>query len=193
MAGLVSSAVAQPTAAISSATAAAPVTAPSAPATASTLSNPVLAQVEQGIESKVTPAVSQMYHSIVMASMKLAFDPSTHGSLIQGLKSSPDVSKNVSLICAGIIGTVFHQTKQDINKFLPGAMPASVTLMCQILNYAEKSGMIQVTPDVVAQCATATSSAVLRKFGVDKGKVAQVVAAGKSTAAATPSQPAAGV
>ncbi len=176
-------------------------TAPAAPAPAEQsggqpqVTNPLLAQIEQGVESKIKPESAQMYHGIVAASMKLAFDPSTHSNLQKGLSSSPDMVKNISLICAGIVGTVYEQTKQDINKFLPVAVPAALTLMCNIMSYAEQSQMIQLNPDNVAQCASSTSSAVLNKFGINKDKVAQVVKAGQNTNAATPPgpQPTAGV
>ncbi len=180
MVGLVSSAMAPPAPAAVAPSSPVAAAAPGPTANPPVLKNPLLAQIEQGIEAKIKPESSGMYHSIVVASMKLAFDATTHASLVKGLQSSPDIIKNVSLVCAGIIGTVFHESKQDINKFLPAAVPAALTLMCQILDYAEQSKLVQLTPDNVAQCSTSTGSAVLRKFGIDKNQVNQAVAAGKN-------------
>lgn len=169
-------------------------TAPTPPAAApaaganpgSKLKNPLLQQVEDGIEAKVTPQTKQMYLSIVVATMKLAFDAKTHPRLVQGLKYSPDMTKNISMICAGMIGTVFSESKQKPEVFVPGAMLAAMTLMCQILQFAEQSRMIEITPEVVADCTAATTQAVLAKFGIDKAKMKQAVDAGKSKQGAQP-------
>lgn len=179
MAGLISGAMA-PT------PAAAPVAPPAAPPAVPTanpgskLSNPLLQQVESGIETKVPPQSKQMYLSIVVATMKLAFDAKTHPLLIKGLKSSPDMVKNISLICAGMVGMVYKESKQKPEAFIPGAVLAAMTLMCQILQFAEQSRMIEITPEVVADCTAATTEAVLAKFGIDKSKVKQAVDAGKA-------------
>lgn len=175
MAGLISGAMA-PTAATTQAASPAPAGAPPL--------NPILQKVESGIEAKVSPQSKKMYMSIVVASMKLAFDAKTHPLLIKGLQSSPDMVKNVSLICAGMIGTVQSESKQDANAFVPAAVLASITLMCQILQFAEQAGMLQVTDDLAARCSAATTSAVLAKFGVDKAKVQQAVDSGKAQQAA---------
>jgi hypothetical protein len=172
---------------IAGATAPTPAAAPVAPAAAPTganpgskLKNPLLQQVESGIEAKVSPQTKQMYLSIVVATMKLAFDAKTHPLLIKGLKSSPDMTKNIALICAGMIGMVYKESKQKPEAFVPGAVLAAMTLMCQILQFAEQSRMIEITPEVVADCTAATTEAVLAKFGIDKGKVKQAVDAGKA-------------
>lgn len=195
MAGLISGAMA-PTPAAAPAAPQAPAAAPTSNP-ASKLQNPLLQQVESGIEAKVSPQAKQMYLSIVVATMKLAFDASTHAMLIKGLKSSPDMVKNVSLICAGMVGMAYKQSKQKPETFVPGAVLASITLMCQILQFAEQSHMIQLTPDVIAHCTAATTNAVLTKFGIDKAKVRQAVDSGKAQQAAqTPAgaaQPAGGM
>lgn len=144
------------------------------------LQNPLLQQVETAIEAKVSPQSKQIYLSIVVATMKLAFDAKMHPMLVKGLKSSPDIVKNVSLICAGMVGMVYKESKQKPEVFVPGAVLASITLMCQILQFAEQSHMIELTPDVVSHCTAATTQAVLTKFGIDKDKVRQAVDAGKA-------------
>lgn len=184
---------------ISGATAPAP--APQAPAAAANpgnkLSNPLLQQVEDGIEAKVSPQSRQMYLSIVVASMKLAFDAKTHPLLVKGLQSTPDMPKNVALICAGMLGMVYKESKQKPEAFVPGAMLAAITLMCQILQFAEQSKMIQITPEVVSHCTAMTTQAVLTKFGIDKSQVKQAVDAGKAKRAGQPAagaaQPAGGI
>lgn len=172
-----------------------PMAAPGAtPTGGSDLKNPILKQIESSIEAKVSPKIKKTYLAIVVSAMKLCFDEKTNPSLIKGLKSSADIPKNVSLICAGMLGTIYKQSgHKNGQEFVSAAVPASMTLMCQILQFAEQSGMIQLTPQNVSQCAALTSQAVLKKFGIDHGKVQQAVAAGQAKAggSAAPTPPAA--
>lgn len=187
MAGLVSNATQAPTdPAAAAAPQSAPAAAPSGAAPAvpqgvenpgSNLQNPSLNQIETGVEQKISPQYQQMYKSIILAAMDLAFSEKTHGQLLKGLQSSPDIAKNVSLIVAGMIGIIFQQAKQDPNVFVPAAMPAAIVIMCQILDFAEQSGMTKLTPEMIAQCTNLTSQAVLRKFGIDGKKLGAAVQA----------------
>jgi len=143
----------------------------------SNLQNPTLNQIETGVEQKIGPEYLDMYKSIVLAAMDLAFSEKTHAQLLKGLQSSPDIPKNVSLIVAGMVGIIFSQAKQDPNQFVPAAMPASIVIMCQVLEFAEQSGMTKLTPELIAQCTNLTSQAVLKKFGIDGAKLRQAVEA----------------
>lgn len=157
----------------------------------STLKNPTLNQIEVGVEENLRPEDIETYQSIVIATMKLALDEKTHPLLLKGLNSSPDMVKNVSLICAGMLGMTWEQTKTDPNVFLPAAIPAAITLMCNILEFAEQTGMTQVTPEMAAQCSSATVKAVFNKFGIDDAKVKEAVESGKAQGGeAAPTDPA---
>lgn len=145
----------------------------------STLKNPQLNQIEAGVEQSLRPEDKRTYQAIVVASMKLAFDDKTHPMLIKGLKSSPDIAKNVSLICAGMLGTVWEQSKTDPNVFLPAAVPASITLMCNIFEFAEQAGMVQPDDKMLAECSSATVKAVFDKFGIDDDKIREAIKSGQ--------------
>ena len=152
----------------------------------SNLQNATLNQIEVGVEEKVGPEYLDMYKSIILAAMELAFSEKTHPQLLKGLQSSPDIPKNVSLIVAGMIGIIFSQAKQDPNQFVPAAMPASIVIMCQVLEFAEQGGMVQLTPEMIAQCTNLTSQAVLKKFGIDGAQIRQAVEAKDAGAAQAP-------
>lgn len=143
----------------------------------SNLQNPTLNQIETGVEQKIGPEYQDMYKSIILAAMDLAFSEKTHAQLLKGLQSSPDIAKNVSLIVAGMIGIIFQQSKKTADEFVPAAMPASIVIMCQVLEFAEQSGMTKLTPEMIAQCTNLTSQAVLRKFGIDGKKLGAAVQA----------------
>ncbi len=155
----------------------------------STLQNPTLNQIEVEVEQAIRPQDLRTYKAIMVSAMKLAFDEKMHPKLIEGLKSSPDVAKNISLIVAGMLGMVWEQSKTDPNVYLPAAMPAAVNMMCQIMEFAEQSGMVQATPELIAKCAAATTKATLTKFGITDDQIKQAVDAGREANPQAEEQP----
>jgi len=71
---------------------------------------------------------------------------------------------------------------------VPAAMPASIYLMCQMLDFAEQGGMLKITPDDVATCTQATTNAVMDKFGITQDKVHAAVQAGQQSNQNQPAQ-----
>jgi len=144
------------------------------------LQDPILKQIEAGIEAKVKPELKPLYQSIVMAAMSVMFGAQTHDLMKKRLAADPDVTKAVSSAVSDLIASIYNKigprlSPQDKQKFLPAAALASVTLMCLMLDYAEKTGGGQVTEQMAAQCAQMTTSAVLQKFGVGPDKVQKAV------------------
>jgi hypothetical protein len=163
------------------------------------LQDPILKQIEDGIEAKVKPELKQLYQSIVTAAMSIMFGKETHALMQKRLASDPDITKAVSSAVADLIAGIYNKIgarlpPDDKQKFLPAAALASVTLMCQMLDYAEKTGGAQVSEDMAGKCAQMTTSAVLQKFGVGPDKVqkavqmAQAQQAGAPGGAAPPAQ-----
>ena len=101
MAGLVSNAMQQPAAPAQPQAAvggAAPAMPQGVEQSGSKLANPALNQIETGVEAKIDQKDLQMYQSIVVACMDLAYGQKTHSLMLKGLQSSPDIYKNVSLV-----------------------------------------------------------------------------------------------
>ena len=170
--------------------------APKAPA----LTDPILKQIEAGVEAKVPPQLKSMYTSVVVAGMAIMFSAKTHHLVQKRLASSNDIAGNVSTgisnMIAGISNEVIHKLPPDQKQsFLPAAVLASLTLMCQLLNYSEKTGGPTVTPAIAEGCAQATTRAVLQKFGIGQQQIQQAVQQGKqqqggaSAQAAAPTAP----
>lgn len=154
--------------------------APKAPA----LTDPILKQIETGIEAKVPPQLRAMYKSIVVAGMAIMFSSKTHHLMKKRLASSNDIVGNVSTgisnLIAGISNEVIHKIPSDQQQaFLPAAVLASLTLMCQMLNYSEKTGGQTITPAIAEGCVQATTRAVLQKFGIGQQQIQQAVAQGR--------------
>lgn len=155
---------------------------------AETLSDPILQQVEQGVEQSVPPEYQQMYQSIVLAGMNVMFSKDTAGLVDQQLQASDDVVKNVSDGVAKLIMIVFNEAKQPPEKFIPAAGMASISLMCQALDYSEQTQGVKVDETMVADCTKATTQKVLQSFGITPDQVNQVISAGQQQGGQTPAE-----
>lgn len=152
------------------------------------LQDPILQQIETGIEGKVKPDLKPLYQSIVTAAMSVMFGKDSHGLMQKRLAADPDITKAVSSAVADLIAGIYNKIGQrlppaDKQKFLPAAALASVTLMCQMLDYTEKTGGAKITDDVAAKCSAMTTSAVLAKFGVGPDKVQKAMQIAQQKAA----------
>lgn len=170
-------------------------TAQSAPQAASTgssgISDPTLQKIQSGIDAKITPQLKKQYLSITVAGMKVILSPQFSQRIMQKLQSSQNIVADVSAGVANIIATIYNEVgknmaPQDQQTFVAAAGPAAVSLMCHILDIAEKSIGTKITPDMAAQCAQATVMAVMQKFGIDQGKMQQAVNAGQQQQGAAP-------
>jgi hypothetical protein len=155
------------------------------PSSAPPLTDPILVQIEKGVEAKVPKQLASIYKSLVVGGMAIMFSPQTHGLMQKRLSSGPDMTANVSSAIAdlivGIINTIGKRmSKQQQQLLIPASVLASVTLMCQMLNYAEKTSGQPVTAQEASGCAQATTQAVLQKFGIGPQQVQQVVQQGKA-------------
>jgi len=152
------------------------------------LQDPVLQQIETGIEAKVRPELKMLYQSIVTAAMSIMFGQATHGLMQKRLASDPDVTKAVSSAVADLIAGIYNKIgpklpPQDKKNFLPAAALASVSLMCMMLDYSEKTSGARITDDMAAKCTQMTTSALLAKFGVGPDKVQKAMQLAQQKAA----------
>lgn len=145
------------------------------------VSDPILQKIQSGIDAKVTPQLKKQYLSIVVSGMKVILSPQFSQRILQKLKSSQNIASDVSTGIANIIATIYNEvgknmSPQEKQLFVAASGPASTTLMCQVLDIAEKTIGIKVDSDMAAQCAQSTAIATLQKFGIDQAKMQQAVA-----------------
>lgn len=143
--------------------------------------DPILAQVEQGIEEQVPDDLRQGYDAIVLSGMDVMYNPKTADLMNQQLAQSDDVVANVSDGIAKLMMILYSESKGQFS--IPAAGLASISLMCQALDYWEKTGGGEVTEDLVAQATKATMLKVLEKFGITGKQLQQVMAAGQQAQA----------
>jgi len=187
MAGLLNPAAEQPQAA------------PASPqqAGADTLNDPVLKQIEQGIEDKIPADKKDAYLAIVVSGMQVMFSKETSKLMDESLDMPGDMVTNVAQGIAKLMILIYNESKNGGGEGMDVTMgvPAAITLMCQALDYAEASRGVEVTPEMAAECTKQTMKATLKAFGITEDQINQTIQAGQQGAPAgqdaTAEQPAA--
>jgi len=155
--------------------------------TAANIEDPILKQIEQGIEQSVPPEMQDTFQAAMVSGMTIMFSKETSNLMTDQLNASGDIVKNVSEGIAGLIVMIYNEGKLTEQQ-IPALAMAAVPLMCQALDYAEKANGIDVTPELAAQCTKATTAAVMQKFGISQDQVDQVIATGQQQGGAQQQQ-----
>lgn len=161
------------------------------------IADPILKKTKQSVEAKISPQLRKTFLAIENSGLELLSAGTMPQMVLKKLQSSPDVVGVVSDGVANVIATVFNsitkqmppqQQQQFGATFLPAAGPASVALMCQVLDIAKEKLGLQITQDLVAKCTQATTQKVLAKFKVNNQQIQQVVEAGRQQGGAQAGQ-----
>jgi len=144
--------------------------------------NPLLKQVEAGIEKQVPTDIREAYDRIVVAGMKIMFDEKSHGNmqLVKDPQAKNDIVGSVSKGIAGLM-YIMHEQSRGPNGGEPTmplepAVLASITLMTKSLDFAERGLGVRIDRQILADCTEATAEQVLRKFNISQEQVEEVVA-----------------
>lgn len=138
------------------------------------MNNEMIIKAEAAIDAKVSPKDKAAYDRIVLAGMKVMFSKETHGQLVQGLKESPEPLKTAVEGIIGILGILFKESR---NTMPVGPMIlAGQSLLMEGLDFMEQGGMIEVTPDVLAEATQIYIETLLPKIGMSPEKMQAIMA-----------------
>ncbi len=154
------------------------------------IDDPILQQIERGIEEKVPPELKKQYLAVVVAGMRIMYGEETSHMIDEQLQASDDIVKNVSEGIAKLMMLIHSESKGKMS--IPAAALAALSLMAQALDYAEKKFGIEVTPEIAAEATKATSMEVLKVFGIDQAQIDEHIAKGQQQGAGA-AQPQTGV
>ena len=159
---------------------------PEAKAAVSDVQDPILKQIEDGIEAAVPKELKSAYLRVVTAGMKVMFSKETSKFMDQRIQQGGDPVQAVSSGIADLLILIYNESKRTMS--IPAGMLAAFTLMAQALDYWEKSGNGEVTPELVEQCTDATWQAVTAKFGISRDQIDQVIAQAQGGQGAQPQE-----
>lgn len=134
------------------------------------MSNNLLQQAEQKVESQLTPETKSNYLRIVVAGQHVALDKGPNG-ILASLKDSKDPIAD----CAkGAVSLVLILRKQAKGVMPIKAMiPAAMTLLLKALDFADRSGIAKVgQPELVRATHTFTDF-LFARMGITKDMLAK--------------------
>lgn len=144
----------------------------------SPIQDPLLQQIVTSARAKCPPNLKTGYQQVMAASNKVLFSPETSQGVIKRLHMPGSLITNVSAGVANLMALLSNESKGAMS--FPAACLACVEVMAEVLDVAEKTMRVKVTPDIIAACTHATTTAVLEKFGVTQDKIDQAIQAGKA-------------
>lgn len=125
--------------------------------------NKVIAAAEQKVEAGLLPEVRDDYLKIVLAGMKVALKDGTNG-ILAGLKKKEDPLNDCAV---GAINLVMMLKREAKGGMPENAMvPASMTLMLQALEFADKAGIIKVGEEELNKATRIWTNYLLKASGV---------------------------
>lgn len=134
----------------------------------------LLAQTEEAIEARLTPQNRSDFMKIVVAGLKTA----THGgpnSILARIRQSKDPVNDAAL---GAVNLVSMMSRQSRGTMPPRAfVPAATVLMLHALDFAQKLGIIKITPELVAEATKKITDYIFRAFRISNADVQKAAAA----------------
>lgn len=120
-------------------------------------------------EIKVPQQFQKAYHQVVVAGMRLMFDPKTHGIMIRELSGPGDMATKLA---RGIVGLMVLLINKSGGK-MPGqiVMPAAIDLLSQAAEFVEQTTPGAITNDIIARAMNGTIMGILQKMGADPSKL----------------------
>lgn len=157
--------------------------------------NQLLEQTQSKIlESINPPELQEAVQRVVEAGKKIMYSEQTRDMLIEQLSTEGELQEVVGSGIAKLAALLFSEYQQTLP--MEVLMPAAFLLMVESLDFLERAGRTEITPDFVAECTQEVSSAILQALGVTPEQLAaaqsgQPIPGMEQAAPATPQQPAA--
>lgn len=148
--------------------------------------NPLLQKTEQAILAKVKPELQSGMQRTVTAGLQVMYGSKTN-LMTQQLGKSPDYAHNVGEGAAKLLGILYQQSKKTMP--LSIGVPAAMIFTCEGLDFLEKAGKLQVTPDLLSQATQEMGASVLQLFGVKPEQMQQAIAQQEAKGAAPTASP----
>lgn len=120
---------------------------------------------------KVPPELQEAYNKVVIAGMKVMFDPATHQMAMKAIEGDGPIGDRVGKGIAGLIATLFKKSNNTIPPQV--IVPATVALTMQACDFMKKTGQ-QISDKDVGDAVNTAVRTVLTMFGVDPDKMIQL-------------------
>jgi hypothetical protein len=149
--------------------------------------NPLLEKTRAAVLSNAKPQLAKPIEKTVEAGKKVMYDEKTRDMAVQQLSAGSD-PESIGSAVAKLAAILFNQTKGTMP--MQVLIPAATILLCEALQFLEDAEAVEVTPDLLAECTMAMTSAVLQAFGATPEQIQGYIDKAGGGGAARQAQPA---
>lgn len=142
---------------------AAPGTAAPSTAGSSSLENPLLQQMQNGLEAKLTPENRDDYNKVVVAGLHIALDRGAN-SFMAKLHASPDPIGDCAKGAVALMLIMRKETRGAMP--LQAGIPAGVTLMLHGLDFIDHAGIVKIAEPELVRAITQFTNQLFWKLGI---------------------------
>lgn len=137
--------------------------------------NPILAKIEQEIESKVPQESKKRFNAVVLAGEKIMFDEKTHKNmeLVKSPESRKDPVNTIAKGVAGLMWLMFQQSKQTIPYDV--LIMSAIVLMCKAIDFAERGLGIQFDNKMIADTTKAMGELMFKRLGITPEQLQEAI------------------
>lgn len=138
--------------------------------------NKQLQAVEQAVQEKIPANMQAAFQRIVAAGMKVMYSPQTRQMLQNQMNQPGEPTEIAGEGVAKLIAMLFKESKATMP--MQAAVPAAQVLLCEGLDFMEKSGKLKVDNDTIAAATQAMVAYLLQIFGITQDKLGALMQAG---------------
>ena len=135
--------------------------------------NPMLAKVEQGIQSKVKQNRQSALAHIVHDGLSIMYDPETKNVRDAHIAKVTDYATEAGTGAARMISVLYQKSGKTLPLDL--VVPAAMIFAYEYLDLVSKMGKVQITPDVIDTATNSVNDNVLPMFGLTPNDMAKLV------------------
>lgn len=138
--------------------------------------NELLQKVEQAVLEKVPQDKVNAFQRIVAAGEKIMYSDQTRQMLANQLNQQGDPAEIAGEGVAKLFALMFKESRNTMP--MDAGILASQVLLCEALDFLEKTGRVQITNEVIGDATQAMIAYLLQMFGVSPDKLTQMMQAG---------------
>lgn len=129
----------------------------------SALANPLLQQMQNGIEAKLTPENLDDYNKVVVAGMRIALDRGPQ-SFLAKLHASPDPIGDCAKGAVNLMLIMRKETRGAMP--LQAGIPAGFTLMLHGLDFIDHAGIVKIAENELVRATHQFANQLFWKLGI---------------------------
>lgn len=141
--------------------------------------NALLQKIEAAVEAKIDPKFAIGLKKTVSAGLMVMYSPQSHDMMVKQMQQPGEPTELAGEGTAKLMGLLYTESRQTMP--MKVLFPAATVLLCEGLDFMEKSGKIQITNDTVSAAMTSLSSNLLQLLHISQDQLHSIINKGAAS------------